>query len=115
MKEGEIVSARNVYGSSAPGKDVDAMVCLHRNRQGNLKEEEFASMGFMEVEENFGPELLTRVDLSRYSSGGVTTLIFDGAKSMVKEFSPELLASKQSSAAAVDPMTNIQPRQFEAA
>lgn len=115
LKDGEIVSSRNVYGSSAPGKDVDSMICLHRNREGNIKEQDFASMGFMEVAENFGPELLTRVDLSRYSAGGVTTLMFDGARSKVNEFSQEQINLKKSLCPVADPLNNVQTRQFEAA
>ena len=114
VREGEIVSSRKVYGSSAPGKDVDAMVCLHRNREGNLKEEEFAAVGFMEIEENFAPELLTRVDLSRYSAGGVTTLLFDGGKSKVTEFTPAQVQQKQS-LMPVDPTSFVQPQQYAAA
>lgn len=81
--DGQIVSSRNVNGSAAVAKDVDLMLCLHRARIGEVKAEDFQAMGFLEVEESFGPELLVRADLSRYSKGGTTTLYFDGGKSKV--------------------------------
>lgn len=113
MKEGEIVSSRNVYGSSAPGKAVDAMVCLHRNREGNIKAEDFAAIGFLEVEESFSPDMLVRVDLNRFGSGGTTTLHFDGAKSKVTEFTRDMVEQRKN--AVVDPTRHVQPSHFEAA
>lgn len=86
VKDGEIVAARNAHGSSAIEKDVDAMIALHRNRKAKVKQEDFEAMKFMEADENFEPQLLVRVDLSRYAPGGVTTLWFDGATSTVREF-----------------------------
>jgi 5S rRNA maturation endonuclease (ribonuclease M5)/KaiC/GvpD/RAD55 family RecA-like ATPase len=86
VREGEIVAARNAHGSSAIEKDVDYMICLHRNREGKIKAEDFDAVPFMQVEENFQPQLLVRVDLSRYSSGGATTLWMIGAKSKVISF-----------------------------
>lgn len=89
VREGEIVSARNAYGSSAIEKDVDIMLAIHRNREGKVKAEDFASMKYLEVEENFSPEMLVRADLTRYASGGTTTLKIIGAKSQIVEFSAE--------------------------
>jgi replicative DNA helicase/5S rRNA maturation endonuclease (ribonuclease M5) len=86
VKDGEIVAARNAHGSSAIEKDVDAMIALHRNRKAKVKQEDFEAMKFLETDENFDPQLLVRVDLSRYAPGGVTTLWFDGATSTVREF-----------------------------
>lgn len=87
VREGEIVAARNAHGSSAIEKDVDYMICLHRNREGKVKQDDFdAAGGYIQVAENFGPQLLVRVDLSRYSSGGSDTLWMDGAKSKVTSF-----------------------------
>lgn len=84
VREGEIVSARNAMNSSAIEKDVDAMIALHRNRVAKIKQEDFK--GYLEADENFEPQLLCRVDLSRYAPGGVCTLWMDGAKSTVREF-----------------------------
>lgn len=83
VKEGEIVAARNSSGSSAIEKDVDAMIALHRNRQARVKAHDF--QGFLEADENFAPEMLVRVDLSRYAPGGVVTLMMEGGKSKVRE------------------------------
>lgn len=84
VREGEIVAARNSNGSSAIEKDVDAMIALHRNRVAKVKADDFK--GFLEANENFEPQLLVRVDLSRYAPGGVCTLLMDGGKSSVRSF-----------------------------
>jgi replicative DNA helicase/5S rRNA maturation endonuclease (ribonuclease M5) len=83
VAEGQIVAARNAMGSSAIEKDVDCMICLHRKRIGKISDSEFN--GYMDTEENFEPHLLVRVDLSRFSPGGMCTLWFDGARSTVRE------------------------------
>jgi archaellum biogenesis ATPase FlaH len=87
VAEGSIVSSRNANGSSAIEKLVDAMVCIHRNRVGVVKQADFT--GYLDTEENFEPNMLVRVDLSRYSAGGVCTLFFDGATSTVREFTQD--------------------------
>lgn len=87
VAEGQIVAARNANGSSAIEKDVDAMVCLHRNRVMQMRASDFR--GVVETEENLEPHMLVRVDLSRYAPGGITTLYMDGAKSTVRELQPE--------------------------
>lgn len=113
MKEGEIVSARNTYGSSAPGKDVDAMICLHRSRVASISAADFADNPMLDVNESFSPEMLTRIDLSRYSAGGVVTLMFDGATSKVSEITPDMLGALAASRPpTTDPMTHVQPAQF---
>lgn len=85
VAEGQIVAARNAMGSSAIEKDVDMMICLHRNRVGKITEKDFT--GFMETNDNFEPYLLARVDLARYAPGGVCTLFMDGSTSTIREFS----------------------------
>jgi twinkle protein len=87
VREGEIVAARNASGSSAIEKDVDAMIALHRNRIGKIKADDFQN--YMEVDDNFEPQMLVRVDLSRYAPGGVVTLWMDGATSTVREFTEQ--------------------------
>lgn len=87
VPDGQITSARNAMGSSAPEKDVDTMICLHRNRIAVVnKEADFK--GFIESDDNFEPQMLVRVDLSRYAPGGQTTLYMDGSTSTVRELSP---------------------------
>jgi 5S rRNA maturation endonuclease (ribonuclease M5) len=82
-REGEIIAARNAMGSSSIEKDVDFMICLHRNRVAKIRQEQFT--GFLDTDDNFEPNLLCRVDLSRYSSGGVCTLFMEGQYSLVRE------------------------------
>jgi KaiC/GvpD/RAD55 family RecA-like ATPase len=87
--EGQIVAARNAMGSSAIEKAVDCMICAHRQRVAQVKQADFN--GYLESDDTFEPHMLVRVDLSRYSSGGCTTLYIDGAKSKVREITPDLL------------------------
>lgn len=87
VADGQIVAARNAMGSSAIEKDVDCMVCLHRNRVAKIRESDFN--GFLETDDNFEPQMLARVDLSRYASGGSCTLYMDGATSTVREYMKE--------------------------
>jgi twinkle protein len=84
VPDGQIISARNAMGSSSIEKDVDYMICLHRNRVQIIKKADDFK-GFMESEENFEPYLLVRVDLGRYAPGGMCTLYMDGATSTVRE------------------------------
>jgi archaellum biogenesis ATPase FlaH/5S rRNA maturation endonuclease (ribonuclease M5) len=88
-----IVSSRNVAGSSAVEKDVDTMICLHRARIGVMSKSDQATMGGVEVAENFAPEMLVRVDLSRYAAGGTCNLWFDGETSTVSEMSEDRKAA----------------------
>jgi 5S rRNA maturation endonuclease (ribonuclease M5)/KaiC/GvpD/RAD55 family RecA-like ATPase len=90
----EIVASRHASGSAAIEKNVDAMICLHRNRVGVIKANEFE--GFVEEEQNFGPYMLARVDLSRYSPGGATTLFMEGGTSTVREVKPEEMRQRDS-------------------
>jgi 5S rRNA maturation endonuclease (ribonuclease M5)/archaellum biogenesis ATPase FlaH len=91
IPDGKIVSARDAYGSSAIEKDVDCMICLHRNRIAVIKENDFT--GFTESAENFESNMLVRADLTRYAPGGSTTLWMDGATSTVKEFSADMVSA----------------------
>jgi 5S rRNA maturation endonuclease (ribonuclease M5)/KaiC/GvpD/RAD55 family RecA-like ATPase len=92
VSDGSIISARDAMGSSAIEKDVDTMICLHRNRVGQLKKADDFK-GFQETEENFEPIMLVRVDLSRYAAGGACTLYFDGKTSEVRELGPSDLSA----------------------
>ena len=83
VAEGQIIGARNALGSSAIEKDVDAMICLHRNRVAQIKANDFH--GFLETDETFEPAMWVKVDLGRYSAGGSCTLMMDGAKSTIRE------------------------------
>jgi 5S rRNA maturation endonuclease (ribonuclease M5) len=109
--EGEVISSRNAMGSSAIEKIVDTMLCTHRNREGKVKQEDLEALGFIEVNENFTPPFYVRADLTRYASGGTTTLWLDGAKSKVTEFSE---ANKQRAAALI-PLNDVVNGMREAA
>ena len=75
----------SVDGSSQIAKDCDALAILHRNKVGGLSTEQFQSMGFVEEEASFSNEMLVKIALTRYSAGGITTLMYDGARSTVHE------------------------------
>ena len=87
VEQNEVVAARHALGSAAIEKCVDAMICLHRNRDGVLKADEF--QGMVEQNTNFKPFMLVRVDLSRYSAGGACTLYMEGATSTVRVMKTE--------------------------
>lgn len=87
VREDQIAGASNASGSNRIGDMVDTMLCFHRNREGKISAKDFDAMGQnIEVAENFMPAMLCRADLTRYASGGATTLWFDGAKSKVTEY-----------------------------
>jgi hypothetical protein len=91
IPDGQVVSARNAAGSSAIEKDVDTMICLHRNRVARLKADEL--VGPLETEDNFEPQMYVRVDLARYAPGGVCTLYADACRSTVRELGDNDLVS----------------------
>lgn len=105
VEKDEIVAARHASGSAAIEKDVDAMICLHRNRDGIIKASEF--QGAIEQDQNFLPYMLVRVDLSRYSPGGVITLYMDGATSTVRVMNPDE-ATQQTTVPSVGPEVPIE-------
>jgi DnaB helicase-like protein/Toprim domain-containing protein len=86
IREGAIIDTDNVDGASQIAKDCDCMFALHRARIGDVTAKEFEAIGYMATEASFDSKMLVRVGLSRYSSGGIVTLEFDGATSTVREF-----------------------------
>jgi 5S rRNA maturation endonuclease (ribonuclease M5)/KaiC/GvpD/RAD55 family RecA-like ATPase len=100
VEANEIVAARHAAGSSAIEKDCDMMIALHRNRIGVIKASDF--VGQVEEHENFGPYMLTRIDLSRYSPGGACTLYIEGAKSLVRELNPDEAKVRMDAAESIE-------------
>jgi replicative DNA helicase len=88
IKEGNIASTDNVDGASQIEKDCDVGIALHRNKVADVNQKQFEEMGYLETEESFDSKMLVRIGLSRYSSGGIVTLSFDGAMSKVREYDP---------------------------
>ena len=89
---------------------------LHRNKVGGISTEQFQSMGFVEEEASFSNEMLTKIALTRYSGGGSTTLMYDGARSTVHEMGKahksKLIAEASQDvghAAQLDKLFNKQP------
>jgi KaiC/GvpD/RAD55 family RecA-like ATPase len=87
--EGEMVGARHAEGSSAIEKDVDAMVCLHRQREGKVRASDLDAIDNLDVAQNFSPKMFARLDLTRYGPGGACTLWMDGGRSTVTELDAE--------------------------
>ena len=108
VEANEIVAARHSAGSSAIEKDLDCMICLHRGRVGVIKASDF--QGFVEERENFSPYLLARVDLSRYSSGGATTLYMEGSMSLIREMTPGEAKDGQETVPAISSEVPIEGR-----
>lgn len=88
VRDGEIVGTDDVDGSSQIAKDCDCMITLHRPMKAGITQEAFENVGYFETEASLEPRMLVNVGLSRYSGGGATTLDFDGARSVVREFDP---------------------------
>lgn len=78
---GKMVTTDNVDGASQIAKDCDAMITLFRNRVGEISAQDFETIGFVQTEASFSDDTLVSVGLSRYSSGGYTTLHCNGATS----------------------------------
>jgi hypothetical protein len=83
VPEGQMVRARNAMGSSAIEKDVDTMICLHRDRVAPVKAADLH--GFIDTDATMNPQMYATVDLSRYAAGGMCTLWMNGATSTVRE------------------------------
>lgn len=88
---GKMVSSGDVDGSSQIEKDCDCMIVLDRQAQGEMSKEDFQQQGFVDEAQSFGPEMFVGVALSRYSSGGRTTLYIDGARSTIKNVPDEVI------------------------
>jgi replicative DNA helicase len=89
VEKGQIASSASVDGSSQIAKDCDALIILHRSKINTMSDAEFQTEGFVEQEASFAPEMLCKVALTRYSSGGVTTLYYDGPRSTVRSMGIE--------------------------
>lgn len=85
IAEGKAVSTDNVDGASQIAKDCDCMLTAHRTRLNKMSANDLESCGVVNEEGGFGDQLFLGVGLSRYSSGGMCTLFFDGARSTVRE------------------------------
>ena len=71
----DIMGVEDLKDSSSIGADADQVIILWREKTK-------ANGG---AQESFKPELLVRVDASRYKAGGETVLYYDGARSIVTE------------------------------
>lgn len=115
--EGMVVSSDNTDGSSQIAKDCDCNISLHRAKVGSNKAEMVDMTIGSELAQALDDKTLTTVGLSRYSSGGRTWLIYDGARSTFNVFSTELAANikkemnKDVGYAAINAKLGIQPLQ----
>jgi 5S rRNA maturation endonuclease (ribonuclease M5) len=100
VEPNEIVAARHSANSSAIEKDCDMSIALHRNRIGVIKASDF--IGQIEEHENFGPYMLARVDLTRYSPGGARTLYMVGAQSLIRELNPDESKARLDAAESIE-------------
>ena len=83
VHESKLTNVHNVDGASQVAKDCDAMLILNRHRIGDVDKAVFDKGGFVQSDSTFAPEMLVTAGLSRYSSGGATTVYFDGATSTI--------------------------------
>ncbi len=91
IEKGATISTNDVDGSSQVAKDCDGMITMWRRVVGELKKSEWETEqeGFTESLESFDPITKITVGLSRYSAGGTTKLLFDGARSQVRSIPNE--------------------------
>jgi hypothetical protein len=65
-----------------------------------LSVDDFEQQGFVDEESSFGNEMFVGIPISRYSSGGRTTLYYEGARSTVKSFADEQIKTMADNKAA---------------
>ena len=63
IQKGQIVTTDNVDGSSQIAKDCDCMIVLHRDKQGELTADQFASIGHVDEGMSFSPIMLASIGL----------------------------------------------------
>lgn len=97
IREGAMITTDDVDGASQIAKDCDCMITLHRARKGQLSAADVESMGYVESSSAFEPKMTVTVGLSRYTSGGYTTLDYDGPTSTVTEFDIARIATMKQS------------------
>jgi hypothetical protein len=81
--DGKLTTSASVDGASQIAKDCDCMLIANRNRIGDVDKGTLASGAYIHTEGSFGPEMLLTAGLSRYSSGGSTTVWYNGATSTI--------------------------------
>lgn len=86
IDETEVITSRSVDGSSQIEKDCDCQILLWRKSLSSNKVSQFEQDqdGNDLKEQIFDSTMRVIVSLSRYSSGGWCQLLFDGARSTVK-------------------------------
>lgn len=87
VPDGKIVSSDNIDGSAQIAKDCDCNISLHRQKIGEMQADKIDEMVGAEQSASFDDKTLVSVGLSRYSGGGRTWLMYDGARSTFNEFS----------------------------
>ena len=88
LQEDGIADFEDIANTGMVEKDVDALICLHRNKlMGKLKGKDFDQFGKLNSDTSFCPQLLVNVPLARNAPGGMTTLFFEGSTSTVTEIS----------------------------
>jgi hypothetical protein len=86
VSEGKIVTSDNTDGSAAIAKDCDCNISINRKRLGSTNADEVEEMMGIEQSAAFDDKALISVGLSRYSAGGQSWLMYDGARSTFNDF-----------------------------
>jgi hypothetical protein len=86
IKGDNLTTSNDADGSSQISKDCDCSITLDRNKLNEISRNDFETVGYIESESAFGDKLLAKVDLSRYSGGGYTTLRYNGPTSTISEY-----------------------------
>lgn len=93
VPDGKVVTSDNTDGSSQIAKDCDCNIALHRGRVGEMTADQVDQVIGSEQMQSFDDKTLCSVGLSRYSGGGRTWLLYDGARSTFNEFTIDGLAA----------------------
>ena len=80
-----------------------------------MSADQFQSMGFVEEDASFSPEMLCKIALTRYGQGGITTLDYDGARSTVRDVGKEHKMKILAKAAADVPLSGLSAQLAEMA
>jgi len=95
VAQGKVATSDNTDGSSQIAKDCDCNIALHREKIAETDSSKVDMTMGTDQAQSFKNETLVLVGLSRFSGGGSTWLMCDGARSTFSNFGPESIAAVQ--------------------
>lgn len=83
--DNDVADADTLEGSSSAGNDCDTMMIMNRTKNMAVKADDLKKLGDVQTNSTLNPELYIEIGLSRFASGGLATLMIDGATSYIDE------------------------------